>query len=112
MFKKNNKRASEIEYYKKTQENAKNMGREKRITSKFKKEKADFEWYKPAAIAFSFGLWIAFMVIAQGFAMMIHNLNKKNKHVGFFFDSGIWLYLLIIGIIVCPIAYKILHYMV
>lgn len=109
MFKKNNKRATEIEFYKKTQENAKNVGREKRITSKFKKEKADFEWYKPAALGFSFGLWIAFMIIVQSLAMTIHNLNKKQKPVGFFFNSGVWLYLLIIGLIVCPIAYKILH---
>lgn len=71
------------------------------------KDTPDWEWWKPATYAISFGGCFLIILSLQGLAMSTHNLSKNNEKVGFFYNSGLWMYFIIFALIFIPIVFAI-----
>lgn len=108
MFGKQNKRATEKDYYRHTKNNrnvVKSSGRDHKIGSK-KKTGPDPEWYKAASIAVSFGAAVVLGILLQYMAMTLHNLGKPaDQKLGFFHGYGFMFYYVVFAIIVSPLIH-------
>lgn len=108
MFGKQNKRATEKDYYRHTKNNrnvVKSSGRDHKIGGK-KKTGPDPEWYKAAAIAVSFGAAVVLGILLQYMAMTLHNLGKPaDQKLGFFHGYGFMFYYIVFAIIASPLIH-------
>lgn len=95
-------RQQEIEYYKNTLERH-SKGKQERFAPEKKKTKIDPKWWIPASNFASVFSGLGIVGLIQLIAMAIHNLNKHNVKVGYFFNSGLFVYYILFLLIYVPI---------
>ena len=93
----------EREYYQQTINSEKRKNKVK-ISGDGKRE-IEPQWWKPLSYVVSIGGWLIICIAIQFFAMSIHNIIPKNEDVGFFYNSGLWVWYFISGFLLIPPFY-------
>lgn len=74
------------------------------------RNKPQWRYYKPGAIAGALGLPLFICIVIQLVSYIGHNLNKSKEPVGFFHDSGMFIWYVLIMLVGYFSLYPLLHW--